>query len=210
MNWYRALRVIVSGFVGVFVLSACSGSAGGQAAPEDPSRSNTALSQAPSSDKPNGTAAPRVTDPLEVSELEGNPCTALSDVQRDKLRLKAGTEKSGKIGLYCAYYYANGSGNNVSVGISKPFTDGLSDVYAKREALGHFQPTTIAGYPAVYAGPYHDRSAEGECQLFVGFTDTDVVRLTVILGSDTHDYSRPCDVADLTAKTVIQHLQDGS
>lgn len=210
MNRRQTSRVLVSGLAAMFTLSACSGSAGGHPTPEDPPQSNTAPSQASTSNEPDHTAAPTVHNPLDVSDLKDDPCTALSDPQQDKLHLRTGTEKKGKIGPYCIYKYANDSENSVSVGISKPLRGGLADVYAKQEALGRFEPTTIAGYPAAYASPYQDRSDQGECQLYVGLTDTDAARLTVYLYEGTHDYSRPCDVADLTAKTVIQHLKDGS
>jgi len=190
----------------VALLGACSGAAGGHAQP-----ANTAPASdgrpVPSSSTQHTGRVPAVEEPLDVSTLHGDPCSALSQTQREELNLESGKVKEGKVGPYCKYRYGNGSGNSVTIGISGRLPQGLDSVYGKRKNLEVFEPTDISGYPAVYAAQ-HDQQDDGMCQLYVGVTDTDVVRLVAQLYPDTDDYPRGCDVAELTAGTMIEHLSN--
>lgn len=208
-----SLRHYMYGAVGLLAaalgISACDATQSGQPHSDRPSASASELRSVPHS-HPTQHGAPQVDRALDVSTLETDPCTALSDSQREKLGLKSGEDNSKNSGTYCEYEYSNDSGNQVTVGVSNKLKQGLNDVYARRGQLAYFEPSTIDGYPAVYAAANADLRDEGSCQLYVGLTDKDVVRLTALLYEGTNDYPRGCDVAKLTAKTMIENLKGGS
>lgn len=186
-------------------LAACGNTADGQPNPRQHADSTNASATT------SNPAVPDVTDPLDVSALRTNPCAALSDAQRNELNLKQGTTYGDDSGEQesgfpdCKYEYASAFGNQVSIEVSQKL-NGLDDVYSKRATLKHFEPTEISGYPAVYAARI-DGSEDGVCQLYVGVNNTTVVRLLAQLSDNTGDYSRPCDVVKLTAKTMIKNLK---
>ncbi|PRX47675.1 uncharacterized protein DUF3558 [Prauserella shujinwangii] len=109
----------------------------------------------------------------------------------------------------CEYEYDDDSASRVSIIQTPDFTNGLTDVYARKDSLAYFEPTEISGYPAVYASR-SDGRANGICQLHVGLTDSFVATLYVQLTHSTPDYPRGCEVAELTAQTMIENLKGGS
>ena len=189
------------------LLTACTSTAGGDAHGNDTAPTNDDEPSTARTSTQRAGQAPPIDEPLDVSTLTSEPCSALSETQRDELNLKSGKVKEGSTGPYCKYRYRNDSGNLVTVGVSNRLPQGLDSVYGKRENLEVFESTTIAGYPAVYAAQ-HDQREQGLCQLYVGVTDTNVVRLMAQLYPDTHDYPRGCEVAELTAETMIEHLSN--
>lgn len=154
---------------------------------------------------------PTVTNPLDVSTLKKEPCTVFSSEQLQKLGLTFDERGSTPLGNYCTYDYTDGSPSYVGIAVLKRFKNGLTDVYAREAESDYFKPTNISGYPAAYSMPGDVLdSKKSECRLYVGLTDSFVVVLYTNLYSSTNDYGRPCDVAKMTAETMIQGLQNGS
>lgn len=192
----------------VLLLAGCSDAEGGD--PTGPGSGPTGASTPPSSDGGNS-GAPSVSDPIDVSGLEQDPCTALSSAQVNKLNLLQGkphtAESTGQPA--CEYEYNDGSGSRVLVTLNPDFTNGLGDIYARKPELKQFEPTEVSGYPAVYADPY-GQTGNGTCQLHTGLTDQFVVTTFVQLTSSTSDFPKGCEVAELTTQTMIENLKGGS
>ncbi|MFD2397895.1 DUF3558 domain-containing protein [Prauserella oleivorans] len=198
--------------VAVALLTACSDSEGGTPSPiGQPStgESPASSSAAPSSSADPASDVPRVTEPLDISVVKQDPCAALPESIAAGLNLLPGVRDSIQQGPYCKYEYDDDSGSIVNVQYEEPFSNGLADVYARKEALGVFEPTTVSGYPAVYADRVDSRS-EGVCQLLVGMSDTEVLTFYADLRPSTSDYPQGCAVAEKTAETVIENLKGGA
>ncbi|MFD2397892.1 DUF3558 domain-containing protein [Prauserella oleivorans] len=193
------------------MLSGCSDSEGGTPTPVgQPSTQASSSAAAPSSSAAPGSDTPSVAEPLDVSSLEQDPCAALSSQQVQQLNLQPGKRESTNSGApVCEYEYKEDSGSQVSVILTPEFTNGIGDVYARKDALAYFEPTEIAGYPAAYASNSDGRS-EGTCQLHVGLTDQFVVSTMVQLSSLNADYPRGCEVAELSTQTMIENLKGGA
>lgn len=151
---------------------------------------------------------PTVTNPIDVSGLEADPCTALSSEQLQQFDLKSGERDSSEEMPICEYEYANVVGNQVIITVHSQTDSGLAAVYWQKDRLAYFEPTQIASYPAVYAGKYSDRD-NGRCILHIGLTDELRVAVFAQLNGGT-DFQRPCDVAEMTGTALVKHLTDGS
>lgn len=158
----------------------------------------------------NGTV-PSVTDPLDVSALKSDACTALSSDQLDKLGLIPKKRLSTPLCDCCDYEYSSESYTHVKIAGLKRFKNGIADIYARKELFNYFEPTQISGYPAVFAVPeFTGNEKESNCRIYIGLTDNFVVSVFTKLYDDTPDYGRPCEVVKLTAETMIQNLKNGS
>jgi hypothetical protein len=84
---------------------------------------------------------------------------------------------------------------------------GLTDLYSQKSVMYYFQPTTVRGYPAVYASAFSDRRADGECTLYTA-VDNSTVFTTDYVAAPAN-VKRACQLASQTAAAVIQHLGGG-
>lgn len=190
------------------ILTACSEEEPGDpnpgGPPTDTGQATSASPTGTGADGANG--APRVADPLDASAIEQNPCTALPDATAETLNLHPGKQDALSTGeQYCEYEYNDDSGSRVNIKYESTFANGLGDVYARKGELGHFEPTEIAAYPAVFADRVEPR--EGTCQLLVGLSDTSVVNVFTQLTQSTSDYPQGCAVAEKTTETMIENLK---
>lgn len=187
------LKLVTASTTSPLILSGCLNST-----EDDGTTSPTQTPSSPASE------VPTITNPLDVSGIKTDPCTALSSEQLQKLGLKAGKEESEESGQSCKYKYANGSYSHVTIEVSE-FKTGWDGVYARKKITNQFRETEIRGYPAVFAS-LSDKAARGFCQVYIGLADTSVVRLTITLSSDTSDYGLSCDVIKVAADYTIQNL----
>ncbi|SHG61018.1 Protein of unknown function [Streptoalloteichus hindustanus] len=85
---------------------------------------------------------------------------------------------------------------------------GLEGIYQRRDKFGHFQPTTIAGYPAVQAIDYRDAPKQGDCVTLVGVAEERLITASIAIGDRKHpDYSSACKISDQAAALVIENLK---
>jgi hypothetical protein len=183
------------------MLTACSQGTGGNPAPTI----GPATTAAPSSSSSVG-EAPQVPSPLPVDALTANPCSALSSSQVSDLGLTgSGTTRQGQTGPDCQWRSATVYENVLSISPMLPNKNGLSDIYAGKANDAYFEPTTIDGYPAVYASSADLRSS-GNCSLWVGVTDQLAVSVIAQIASGVNK-SNPCPVTGRVATAMIQHLQ---
>lgn len=70
--------------------------------------------------------------------------------------------------------------------------------------MAYVTPTTIGGYPAVYAGALDQRDVGG-CRLWIGISDDQVFGITA-----TFLQAEPCPVVARTTEAMVAHLSDGA
>lgn len=198
---HRYITALLAAFA-ILTLTACSQSTSGNPAPGKYANENPL---SPTSSESKVPSVPSIDNPLEASQLEADPCVALPPPQLDRLGLKPGTRESASFGPLCEYEYTDVVGNQVSVAITKKFKRGLADVYARKKALGYFEPTTVAGFPGVYVSK-DEAPSKGVCQLYVGL-NSGLAPVVIAQLSGGTDYGRPCQVADMTAEAMIENLK---
>ncbi|AIJ27111.1 DUF3558 domain-containing protein [Amycolatopsis methanolica] len=173
------------------LLTGCSSSGGTAAAP----------STAPSIDP-----SLRVPAPLAADALAGNPCAGLSDGQASAIGLATpGEVIPGQTGSRCQWQSAAHDANKIFISPLAVQDNGLTGVYATRGASKYFEPTTVAGYPAVYADNA-DLRPNGSCALWVGVTDQLAVGVTssILVGPNA---TNPCPIVEEVAVAMVQHLK---
>jgi hypothetical protein len=168
----RRMLLIAALGLSTVLFEGCSSSTPGQAQPS--STAAIATGTATESATPSGSdtsQAPKVTHPLNASNLAANPCSGLTTTDIAGLRvtnpiIKA---KSDVAGSQCTW--TGDSPGSLSVGWVTPNTNGLSNLYAKSDTIAYWQPTTVAGYPAAYGDVISDGRAQGDCVINVAVND---------------------------------------
>lgn len=202
MSKTRAFQLGAAALAAAGVLSACSGGSGG-AGSIPPATSASSSAAAASS---GGQLAPPVPAPLPTDTLLANPCGALSPDQAAQIGLTgAGKADQDEAGPRCQWKSATSTLNAVYISPVPANANGLSDIYANKAKDQYFQPTTIDGYPAVYADVQDTRSI-GDCSLWVGVTDQLAVSVSTQIGEGPNK-SNPCPVIQRVATAMVQHLQ---
>lgn len=199
MRKSRAVRLGAVTLAAATVLAACSG--GG-----DTSGSPASSRAATTTGSPGG-AAPQVPAPLNIVQVKTDACKALSAQQIDQIGLVGpGKPTSISIGPGCTWASQAYATNVAGIGLVTANQLGLNNIYNKKDQYkGYFEPTTVEGYPAVYAAQTDGRST-GECLLWFGLTDQDYALVETGIGAGPNR-SNPCPVADRIATAVIEHLK---
>ncbi|SFJ53195.1 DUF3558 domain-containing protein [Amycolatopsis sacchari] len=202
MSKTRAFQLGAAALAAAGVLSACSGGSGGGGS--IPPLSSTPGSTAASSSAEQ--LAPAVANPLPTDALVSDPCSALSAEQVQNIGLSGpGTSEQSDAGPMCKWKSATSQFNAVFISPITANKNGLNDIYANKPKDKYFEPTTVSGYPAVYADILDSR-ANGDCSLWVGVTDQLAVSVSTQIGSGQNK-SNPCPVVERVATAMIQHLQ---
>lgn len=204
----KPVRLAAAMSVAAILLSACSG--GGKGLPAGGASSSLpslgSSSSAASSTGSSSGAAPRVPAALPVNKLLGDPCGAISAQQAYQIGLNStGAPHQFEVGPGCTWKSATSTLNSVAVIVASQGKNGLSDIYAHRLENKYFVPTSVTGYPAVYADTSDNRSS-GDCSLWVGVTDQLAVAVLPGIGEGPNK-SNPCPIAEKVAAAMIQHLQ---
>ncbi|MEV8606718.1 DUF3558 domain-containing protein [Amycolatopsis sp. NPDC051373] len=105
----------------------------------------------------------------------------------------------------CAWTSSGSKQNFVHITALPQNDHGISDLYNLKSNQAYFEPTWIAGYPALYADTQDGRN-DGTCTLWVGITDKLAASVLPQIGMGrTRD--NPCGVAQQVATVVINHLK---
>ncbi|WP_298179553.1 DUF3558 domain-containing protein [Saccharomonospora sp.] len=150
--------------------------------------------------------APKVTDPLDTVSLVTDPCGALSSSQLDRLGLAEGEERpnEGFESGACSWERTEESLDSVNLSVIVENEDGLNSLYADKESNEYFEPTEVAGYPAVYASLLDSRDS-GICDLWIGVNDHEVVHIMTNLAS-AENAEASCELAADAAEAVVTTL----
>lgn len=121
---------------------------------------------------------PRVAHPLQTAEFSADPqatCSVLTVAQVRALGIHlAGQPKPSRdpAGDPGCLWSDESSGLNIGVGFPAGKNIGLDNTYKLNQSgwFAYFEPTTIDGYPAVWAAGADQRN-NGECVLNIGIAD---------------------------------------
>jgi hypothetical protein len=194
---HRTIRLAAGTLAVLGLLTACGGTNGNTA---QPPASSTGASGAPGTDP-----SLKVPAPLSTQKLIADPCSALSDDDAAKIGLISPGKLDNSQPVSCNWTSTQFPGNGISVAPMTQNKNGLSDIYAQKAQQAYFEPTTIEGYPAVYADK-SDNRASGTCFVWVAVTDQLAVSVGGIFGSGQHK-SDPCGFLGNVATAVVNHLK---
>ncbi|MFD2471390.1 DUF3558 domain-containing protein [Amycolatopsis silviterrae] len=200
---HRTVRLAAAAVatIGLLAASACGGETGGTGGTTQPPAGSSAPADG-------GGSGPKVPSPLPTKDLIANPCSVLNAAEAEQVGLKYPGEKSTGVLNGCRW---TSSGSNQNFVNNTPIEEnkrGISDIYDQKAKQAYFEPTTVNGYPAVFAGT-EDSRANGICTLWVGVTDQLAVSVlpNISMGSNKKD---PCSIAKKFATAMIGHLQGAS
>lgn len=202
----NAIRLVLVG-AAMVLLTGCSGNGDGSGfgvgalGVTTPAEISAKVAGSAVSEEP----VPEVAEPLEVDGIIDEPCDALGTDQLGALGF-AGPGELNTFGddLGCDWELTTSGLHIVTIRPLVSDKGGLNDVYDGRDSQAYFEPTTVDGYPAVYASALDERDSGG-CTLLVGLTDELVVSV------DTSFLKvEPCPVAEQTAEAMIEHLRNST
>lgn len=131
------------------------------------------------------------------------PCDLLTREQLLELGLEPGTARSDTSGRAdaCAWGYANESASAGLTMTAEPGSMNLSGLYATRDTFARFEPTTIAGHPAVRG----DDTLGKVCTLYVAVSDEQLMTADGDI-SGRGDLPDPCAPSRRIAEFVLSNL----
>jgi hypothetical protein len=196
------------------VAAGCTTTSGGTPLPDPNSTAD-----APSSDEPSASAggdpsngAPKVENPLDVSQFEQNPCDALTPEQAQELKVPAtGELEDNGFGKTC-YWRNSETGGMVGLHFFSEIKGGLSSVYLDAESkdFAYFEPIEdIEGYPAAaYDTKVEDPTTS--CSVAVGVTDDLSFTVQVGLSNANVGQKEPCEVTAWATGMVMKTMLEAA
>ncbi|ROP38022.1 uncharacterized protein DUF3558 [Saccharothrix texasensis] len=150
---------------------------------------------------------PEITGPeLDLSTLS-SPCELLkTDQLAGRGVSEPGTERTGPAGPTCQWRPDERvDGTSFSATFLEK-TNGLDGFYENRDDNPVFEPTEVAGYPAVNSDPTDAKS--GTCSTAVGTAKGKGFVVQVHVNDETlPEYTNPCSVTSAIAKTIVENLK---
>jgi hypothetical protein len=184
---------------------------GGGSSPSPQPKADTGATMSPSR-----AAGPDLHYPqeLDASATRKDTCSALTDAQ---VRNVIGSDPGGGktehgAGVGCSWHPASIDMPQRNIGIEWPSGGayGMRGFYKTKDRYGYFQPTAVAGFPAVVASPGDTAVSVGECAVYVGVNEHRVFFSDFESGATPPADLKPCAEAKKAAKYVIQNLKGGS
>lgn len=152
--------------------------------------------------------APKVAHPLDATRFLNSTCSALTAADIAALGLQDPLiENSPKpTGPGCAWQGVSaGDGVGIDWLTKTDNSPGIAGVYQSQANAFYFQPTTVSGYPAVYADYANDARPNGDCTILVGVNDQLVFNSNYD-GQGSVDAATGCARAKQAAADVIKNL----
>ena len=150
--------------------------------------------------------APPITGPeLDLAKVSG-PCDLLTSAQLSARGVtKAGAERAAPTGRSCEWRPDDRvRGTSFSISFLTE-SNGLDGFYENRSDFKVFEPTEVAGYPAVNGDAVDTKS--GSCSTAVGVAKGDGFIVQINVNDKTlPDYGKPCSVSSAIAEAVIGNL----
>lgn len=177
----RALTVLLA--LAATAIVGCSSSTAGTARPATPTGGADATeptaSDPPVPSSSDDVQAPRVDQPLDVTEFLPNPCEVLTADQLAGFQVTTPGRPNTtgavaeNVGPACNWTTDLEIPSGLSVSFITGNENGLTDIY-RLHADGQFpdfEPTEVDGYPAVIANALADDRANGHCGINVGISN---------------------------------------
>jgi hypothetical protein len=155
--------------------------------------------------------APAVSDPLDTTTFQQDPCGALTSGQSESLNIgSSGTRRDDVLGNGCEWRNAETRGKAVIAFLDKD-PRGLSALYAadKDGKWAYFDELpAIEGYPAVSRSQVDNRS-DGYCSVVVGVSDQVAFETYIELSLANKGQKDSCEVAAEVAGMALQTMKQG-
>lgn len=204
----------LASLLGLGLVTACTTTSNGDPRPAD----NTASSSAPQTSG-NGeeelpfAGAPKVTDPLNTSRYEQDPCQSLTADQAQSQNLPPTGTINDEVALSKACEWRNPTTRGyVQISFIVDDPRGLSPEYDanNRGKLAYFDVLpNIEGFPAVARDITDDRE-NGYCSVAVGVADDMVFDSNVQLSQANIGHKDPCEIASDIARLALQTMKQGA
>jgi hypothetical protein len=213
---FGRLPAFLAAALAAVVLVACTTTAAGNPVRDTTSSGEVELTTSPE-EQPNSNddlpsdGAPKVTDPLDASHFEENPCDVLNADQARQLNVDGQGERSDtSFGLGCRWQSAESNGNT-SINFMSKDERGLSSTYRSYEEgeFQYFEPIAdIEGQPAVALHP-EDKNPKATCAIVVGLTDELAFMNITNLSSNNVGHKDPCESAVTAMTFMVQTIKAG-
>lgn len=204
------LPILLLGLATVVTLTSCTTPSAGEPTPETSSApSGTSESDEPDGDDLPSHGAPKVENPLDVSEFEEEPCKSLTQQQAQDLNVPESQPDENQFGKLCRWGSPEILSGNLTVGFMSEVKRGLSSVYEENEKdrLKYFEKLPkIEGYPAVAWDTGH-ADPLGTCAVSVGVADELSFVIILQLSDANVGHKDPCDTAATVASLVLQNMK---
>ncbi|RJQ84087.1 DUF3558 domain-containing protein [Amycolatopsis panacis] len=165
---------------------------------------------APASPSSTGPKVPQVSNPLDATKYEQDPCSVLTEAQAGGVfGAVRKREAGGTVAPLCTWNDRDNSG--ISVGFL-PRQGGLATTYENsvNAGAGYFEAAPeVAGYPAAFSAVHDDRKTGG-CQIAVGVTNDEVFTVSSLLRQSSPHYNDPCALVTKVAEAAVTTLKAGA
>jgi len=196
----------------VVALAGCTTPSPGTPTPDSRSSTDeTSTSTTENDDDLPSDGAPKVTNPIDVSHFEQNPCDAFTPAQAQQFDLEAGKRQDTDFGNGCAWRNPE-TGGSVTLGFASVDKRGLSSTYrAEKEGdFTYFEPIDdIEGHPAV-AYDVNSSKPTAACFVDVGVTDELTFATRVGLSASNVGEKDPCELSAQVAGMILKNMQERS
>ncbi|WP_158846361.1 DUF3558 domain-containing protein [Saccharothrix deserti] len=200
----RAVLAVVSA-ASLALAAGCTSVGGSPTAAETTSATSTSTGSTDTSEASG--KAPAITGPeLDLSKFSG-PCDMLTSAQLSARGVtKAGEERAAPTGRGCDWTPDDRAFGTSFGATFLTESKGLDGFYQNRDDFAVFEPTEVAGYPAVNSDLIDIKS--GSCSTAVGVAKGEgfVVQINVN-DKKLPEYGNPCSVSSAIAETVIGNLR---
>jgi hypothetical protein len=167
-------------------------------------------SATPSADAAPG--VPKVTNPIDTTRFEKEPCAALTPDQLAQLAIttEPRPDLDSKFGPGCEWNAYDEIGLTVG-GVLLTVGSSLASLYKQHEQgqWPLFEPTDVAGYPGVKMDSL-DAQPRGKCGVSVAVRDDLIYSLQVSISSKSKDYEDPCSPALKAAELAVSTMKAGA
>ncbi|MFS8103603.1 DUF3558 domain-containing protein [Lentzea alba] len=199
------IRSIVAGTAALILMAGCSNGGGTTGTP-------TNETQPTSTSAGNGGGAPKVSNPLTLTAVEGAPCSAVTADQLTTYGLPGvqGSVNSGAPGPACKWSGALTAAETSTGMVILPAGTSLNTTYAKKSSYALFEELpAIQGYPAVAASAA-DMRKDGSCDIIVGASDDRAILFTLLSDGKSKYFADPCAGAIEFANLAITTIKAGA
>ncbi len=190
------------------MLVACSSGEAGQPSTDPTVGGEPTVSVGEPSDTSANVSVPPVPNPVSnLDKYKQEPCAMLTKQQATSIGFPETEDATEKGQPGCRWRGHRDS--RVTIALQSGEKWSLASYYKVHaqdsDAYAYFEPTTVAGFPSVFATDFDDRDS-GSCAMTVALTNQDVLRMSnaLFLGTDQRD--KPCEqlreAAELAVKTI--------
>jgi hypothetical protein len=150
--------------------------------------------------------APKVVQPLNAASLSSAPCSSLTAAQLSGIGLTnvRGSHDASITGTAICGWTDDTTGNGIGISWENDLGNGLSTIYSERAQQGYWQPTSVDGYPAVFAD-FADLRSKGTCVLNVGVSDK-LSFISQYTAAQSDIGTKSCQFTEQAAADVIKNL----